>query len=182
MTTIQLKEFIKNGKFGTIGIGSTKTDVINLLGEDFDFGDCGDTQIIKYSWYEFFYWTSNEKIFGIQNDHLVNDCTNHNEMINLENGLCKLDKWFLKENENITFKQISELLVKENIPFVIEPTYPGCDENIIKCIESNVKFDFAMGYSYIQMDDNGEFKEWVEVKLAEKEEDAVLNGIRLFEY
>jgi hypothetical protein len=70
MTTIQLKEFIKTGKFGTIGIGSTKTDVINLLGEDFD----------------------------------------------------------------------------------------------------------------IQMDENGEFKEWVEVKLAEKEEDAVLNGIRLFEY
>jgi hypothetical protein len=32
------------------------------------------------------------------------------------------------------------------------------------------------------MDDNGDFQEWVEVVLAEKEEDAVLNGIRLFEY
>jgi hypothetical protein len=182
MTTIQLKEFIKTGKFGTIGIGSTKTDVIKLLGEGFDFADCDETQIIKYGWYEFFYWTNTEKIFGIQNDHLMNDCANHSEMIILENSVCGLDKWFLKENENITFKQISELLAKENIAFVVEPTYPGCDENIIKCIESNVKFDFAMGYSYTQMDDNGEFKDWVEVVLAEKEEDAVLNGIRLFEY
>jgi hypothetical protein len=181
MTTIQLKEFVKTGKFGTIGIGSTKSDVIDLLGEDFDFGDFGDSQIIKYGWYEFFYWTNTGKLFGIQNDHLVANCTNHDELILFENGLWKLDKWFLRENENFTFKQVMEILEQERIPFVIEPVYPGCDENLIKCTESNVKFDFTMGYSYTEMDERGNFNGWVEVMLAEKEEDAVLNGIRLFE-
>lgn len=54
MNTIHLKEFIRTGKFGTISIGSTKTDVVNELGNKFDFADCGETQIIKYGWYEFF--------------------------------------------------------------------------------------------------------------------------------
>lgn len=74
------------------------------------------------------------------------------------------------------------MLEQERIPFVIEPVYAGCDEKIIKCSESNVKFDFTMGYSYTEMDESGNFNGWVEVMLAEKEEDAVLNGIRLFEY
>jgi len=36
MNTIHLKEFIKTGKFGTISIGSTKSDLVNALGKKFD--------------------------------------------------------------------------------------------------------------------------------------------------
>jgi len=70
-----------------------KNDVITLMRNDFDFGDFDESQIIKYGWYEFFYWTENEIIFAIQNDHLQYDCINHDEMINYENDSIKIDNW-----------------------------------------------------------------------------------------
>lgn len=181
MTTIQLKEFVKTGKFGTISIGSTKTDIINLLGKQFDFTDGDETQIIRYGWYEFFYWTETERVFGIQNDHLQADCTNHGEMINFKNRLWTIDKWFLKEHENITFGQVVEHLNQANIPFTIVPTYPGCNENIIKCSNSNVTFDFVSEYETVLLDSNGKFKKWKEI-IEKNQLNFVLNGVRLFEY
>lgn len=180
MITISLKRFIETGEFGTIKIGSKKGEVINILGEDYDYGDCGDSQIIKYGWYEFFYWTENEKIFGIQNDHLQMDCLNHDEMINFKNDNWMIDKWFLKDEENITFGQVKKLLESENIAYKIEPLY-GCEENIIKCINSNVTFDFASEYSIIEFNEKEQPNEWIEITESE-EDNYILNGIRLFKY
>ncbi|WP_447642800.1 MULTISPECIES: hypothetical protein [Chitinophagaceae] len=181
MTTIQLKEFIKTGKFGAISLGSTKTEVINILGDKFSFADCGDAQIIKYGWFEFFYYTDTEIVFGIQNDALQADCINHNEMINLDSELYRLDKWFLKDNENITFRQVAEYLNQENIPFDIVPAHRGSEENIIKCINSKVAFDFVNGYMIAELNAKGKVEKWKEV-IEENQSDYVLNGIRLFDY
>ena len=181
MTTIHLKEFIKTGQFGTISIGSTKTDLIATLGKKFDFADCGESQIIKFGWYEFFYWTENELIFGIQNDHLVSDCINHDKMIDYKSKLWTIDKWFLQVNKNITFSQIEELLMKEDIPFEIVPAYKGCEENIIRCLNSNVKFDFVNEYGLLELNENGKSKKWKDVIIKEQS-NFVLNGIRLFDY
>ncbi|SHN44538.1 hypothetical protein [Chitinophaga sp. CF418] len=181
MTTIQLKNFIKTGKFGPLTIGSTKGEILSVFGRKYDFADCGETQIIKYGWYEFFYWTENEKIFGIQNDHLQADCINHSGMINFKNRFCTIDKWFLKENQNVTFRQVEEYLNQENIPFTIVPAYEGCDENIIKCIDSNVTFDFVSEYTLVEITAMGKSKDRKDVK-AEHQSDYVLNGVRLFQY
>ncbi|MBT1705431.1 hypothetical protein [Chryseosolibacter indicus] len=112
METIELKEFIKSGIFGTISIHSTKDDVIKCLGKPSDsFGD-EETQTIKYGQYEFSYWTGSETILGIQNDHLQADCINHSEQINFKNETWTLDKWFLEENRNTTLGQVASFLKK----------------------------------------------------------------------
>ena len=181
MNTIHLKEFIRTGKFGTISIGSTKTDVVNELGNKFDFADCGETQIIKYGWYELFYWTESELIFGIQNDHLQADCTNHKEMIHYKSKLWSIDNWFLEVNRNVTFGQVEEYLIREKVSYDIVPAYKGCDENVIKCVLSNVTFDFANEYRLVELNENGKFRNWKEFT-EDEQSNFVLNGIRLFDY
>ena len=181
MHTVHLKEFIKTGHFGTITIGSTKADVVNLLGKKFGFGDFGETQIITYGWYEFFYWTETELIFGIQNDHLQADCTHHKEMIDYKSKVWTIDKWFLEVNKNITFRQVEDLLTAESIPFQIIPAYKGSEENLIKCIGSHVTFDFAHEYRLVEYTEKGRFKNYKEV-VESDQSNFVLNGIRLFSY
>ena len=175
MTSVKLIEFIKTGCFGTITIGSTKEEVLKELGNNLDIIDCGETHIIYYGWYEFFYWTTTELIFGIQNDHLQANCTNHGEMINFQNNKFKLDNWFLKENKNINFGQVEEVLISNNIEYEIIPTWKGCDENIIRCVRSNVTFDFVREYRSIDLSNN--WKEQIETEQSK----FILNGIRLFE-
>ncbi len=179
--TIYLKNFIKTGIFGSIKIGSTKEELIKKLGDKYDWGDFGEAQIIKYSWYEFFYYTDTGKIFGIQNDHLQADCNNYKEVISFKNKYWTLDKWFLKKGHNITFKKIKEILLNEDIEFVIEKSSYANDEKIIKCIESKVTFDFCNEYCILELDDKGKPKNWKEVKV-DNQDDFVLNGIRLFEF
>lgn len=181
MNTIHLKEFIRTGKFGTISIGSKKADVVNALGNKFDFADCGETQIIKYGWYEFFFWTESELLFGIQNDHLQADCTNHKEMIHYKSKLWLIDKWFLEVNRNITFGKVEEYLISEGISYDIVPAYKGCDENVIKCMQSNVTFDFTNEYRLVELNEKGIFKNWKEF-IENEQSNFVLNGIRLFDY
>ncbi len=181
MTTIQLKEFIKTGSFGPISIGSKKSEIVNELGKKFEYADCGETQIIKYGWYEFFYWTETEIVFGIQNDHLQADCVNHKEMINFRSESWIIDKWFLQDNKNISFGQVEDLLKKENIPFDIVPAYKGCNENVIKCSKSNVTLDFVNEYSLVELDEKGKLENWKEY-VEEEQPNFVLNGIRLFDY
>lgn len=135
MKIVSLKKFIETGSFDTLSIGSTREEVIECLGEKYDFYDSGETYIISFGWYEFFFWTDTGRLYGIQNDHLVADCMNHDEMINFRNKKWQLDTWFLKANQHFTFKQVKELLEREKILYTIEPTYTGCDENIIKCLE-----------------------------------------------
>jgi hypothetical protein len=176
---IQLKEFIRTGKFGPISLGSTKADIIRLLGKKNDFADCGETQIVKYGWYEFFYYTKTEIVFGIQNDHVQADGTNHHADINFRNVLWTLDKWFLKENENVTFGQVVDYLNEEKISFEIIPPYHGSEGNIIRCSVSGVKFDFADEYRIMELNAKGKFKDW-KIVTAKDQSKHVLNGIRLF--
>lgn len=179
MKTINLRDFIRTGYFGNITIGSKKADIIRELGKDYSFDDAGETQIISYGWYEFFFWTETTLVFGIQNDHLQADCINHKEMINYKSKLWNVDKWFLHDDRNITFGQVEKFLTREKIAFEIVPTYHGCDENVIRCSKSNVTFDFVKEYSVTEPDDNGKFKAWKE-HIEEKQSNYILNGIRLF--
>ena len=181
MKLFSVKEFIKTGKLGSIGVGSTKHEIIEQFGKRYDFGDCGETCIIKYGWYEFFYWTETEKVFGIQNDHLQADCVNHADMIFFRNKNFIIDHWFLKVGENITFKEIIELLNAESITYTVEPAYKGSDALVIKCSESQVTFDFADEYSHVVLTKKGKFAGYKDI-VETNQSGYVLNGIRLFDY
>jgi len=174
MKTISLKSFAESGRFDSIEIGSSKSKVIELLGTDFDFADCGETQILKYGWYEFFFWSDSEKLFGIQNDHLQADCTNHHEMIKFENKNFKVDNWFLTIGKDFKFSEVISFMKTEQIQFKIEEAYKNGPE-ILK-FNSGVYFDFSEG-SYTW---HAETNKPEEITI-ENQEDYLLNGIRLFD-
>lgn len=180
MKVIELKSFIKTGKFDIIQIGkSTKQDVINLMGNNFDLGDCGETQIIKYGWYEFFYWTESEIIFAIQNDHLQFDCANHNEMIEYENDRIKIDNWFLEVNKNITFSKVIEFLNSEQIKYKLAKQNVEGALEYIK-LSNGIIIDFVnelTTWTYADSKDEWNMKH----ELIKNQHDYILNGIRLFE-
>jgi hypothetical protein len=181
MMVIYLKEFIKTGKFGPISIGSTKDELLNILGKETYFSkDAGESQIICYGPFEFFYWTETGKIFGIQNDHLQADCVNHADMINFKNRKWKLDKWFLENDQNKTFDEVIEKLKEEQIEFEITKPYETSTENIIRCLESNVQIHFAKDFSSVVLNEKGTFKNWKE-NVSENQGDYLLHAITVFD-
>jgi len=102
-------------------------------------------------------------------------------MIDYKNKLWTIDKWFLQINKNITFGQIEELLTQEDISFNIISSGKSSKENIIKCLMSNVTFDFVNVYTLVEYDKKGKFKNWKEYTESDQS-NFVLNGIRLFDY
>ncbi len=165
MTTISLKEFLKTGMLGNIQIGkSTKQDVINLFGEDYDFADCGYDQIISYGWYEFFYHTDSELVFGFQNDHLSADCYNTDD-ISYQNNQVKIDTWFIKPLKVITVSEVESHLKQLAIHFTLqENTY---DKSPEFKLENGISIDFIKAVPY---------------QSKQTEEVYMLNGIRLFNF
>jgi hypothetical protein len=181
MKTILLKEFILTGDFDRIEVGvSTKADLISLMGESHDFADCGDTQIIKYGWWEFFYWTEDNVVFAFQNDHLQFDCTNHEEFVTFENQLVKIDTWFIQPNKNIRFSEIIEHLKAEGIEYSFEKyDFEGALEYIR--LSNGITIDFVPEEITWEIDEStGECT--CSSVVHENQADFVLNGVRLFRY
>lgn len=176
MLTISLKDFALTGHFGPVKIGMTKPEVISLLGipefeMDFQTGYTG----VLYSRYEFFFNTETNILESIQNDHLQGDCENHKELIHFQNDFFTIDTWFIQVQQDITRGQIIELLTREGIVYQ-EETFMGHD--IIR-FESGVTLDFYdKKEEWVTHLNDTETKETV--KVIEKPDDHVLNGIRFF--
>lgn len=177
LKAISLKDLIKTGGFGPIVFGkSTKTDVINVMGPVFDFADCGDTHIMKYGWYEFFYWAESKIVYAFQNDHLLNDCSNHHEMIEYQNDQVKIDYWFLKKNEDRTFSEVVNILIQEAIDFELKKhRYEGAIEYIETT--NGVTMDFVNELSHWDHD-----MQQLHTQIIENRDEYLLNGIRLFKH
>ncbi len=167
MKVISLKSFAKSGSFGNIKMGTLKKDVISILGDDYDYADLNQTQILKYGWYEFFFRKEDEKLFGFQNDHLQADCSNHDEMILFENKNFKIDTWFLKVGLNIDYNELKRILSKERIKFKEKILFKN--EPILQ-LHNGIYFDFNEYPTESQEDST------IEIKKREY----LLNGIRLF--
>ena len=96
-------------------------------------------------------------------------------MILFKNDKFEIDIWFLKVNHDITYKEVKEILKRENISFSEEKYW---DNDIIK-FESGVFLDF---------DDRDDIWEIYEDETTKKDESLiisnkenfVLNGIRYF--
>ena len=181
MKVIDLKKFIETGDFDRIKVGSsTKQDLINLMGSDFDFADLGDTQLLKYGWYEFFCWTDSEIVCGIQNDHVQFDCSNHNEMIEFKNEHVIINNWFLQVNKNITFSKIINILKNENIQYKLKKKNFDGSLEYIK-LNNGITFDFdneLTTWTYNESEDEWDMKN----EVIKNQKDYILNGIRLFKY
>lgn len=178
MKKIKLKDFVLTGEFGPVKIGMTKTQVTELLGEpedDADFGT-GYTGLL-YGWYEFFFETESGILDSIQNDHLQADCSNHHEMILFKNDKIEIDTWFLKLNQDITRREVKEILVNQKISFT-EEDYWGSD--IIR-FESGVYLDFDNRDGVWGINEDGTVEKVESAVIVDKER-FVLNGIRYFPY
>lgn len=176
MKKIKLKDFALTGEFGPVKIGMTKKQVTDLLGEpeaDQDFGT-GYTGLL-YSWYEFFFETDTGILDSIQNDHLQADCSNHDEMILFRNDKIEIDTWFLKLNQDLTRREVKEILDEQRISFT-EEEYWGSD--IIR-FESGVYLDFDNRDGVWGIDEDGTVEKDESIVIVDKE-NFVLNGIRLF--
>lgn len=170
METIHLKQFAITGAFGKIKMGATKTEVTSLLGKKYDFADCNDSYILKYGWYEFFFWTESNTLFGIQNDSL-SGMENDKKTFLFRNKKFKIYPWFFKK-QKFTFKKVIEILNKQNIAYSV-----NTDQYTKIEFDSAVYFDFITEkYVY-----NNKIKNWEE-EIITNREDYILNGIRLFDY
>ena len=166
--------------FGPIQMGAEIQSAIDFFGDDYDFADCGDTQIIKYGWWEFFYWTETRKIFGLQNDHLAFDCANHDEMISLRTEKVEMDTWFIEPNQHVTFIQVENQLSSEGIPFKRDKFSPNDEWDILR-LRNGITFDFNNILIEWKLDEtSGEhvFRE----TLIKDPAKFLLNGIRFFQY
>ncbi len=134
MKTISLKTFIETGKFGTITLGSTKAELIELLGTNFEVLDCDSVQILKYQSYEFSYWTNSEIIFGITTDWL--------HELQVYNKNIKIHPWFIDESSLPTFNEVKQHLEQNQIAFQIENTPSFNHEDYIRITSSKVTLDF----------------------------------------
>lgn len=176
MRKINLKEFALTGDFGPVKIGMIKEQVIELLGEpdsDNDFGS-GFTGLL-YSWYEFFFDKKTKILKSIQNDHLQADCEEHKENILFKNDKIEIDIWFLKLNQDLTRREVKEILQKQEISFS-EEEYWG---NEIIRFESGVYLDFDNKDGIWVIYEDGEMKKDESVTIDDRE-NFVLNGIRYF--
>ena len=137
MTIISLKDFILTGFFGQISLGMAKSEVIEYLGypnETADFG--AGTSGLFYNGFELFFWTDNEKIFAIQNDNLYELLTKKTKY--KLNDKIAVDTSFLQFGQTLTYKNLIEYLMKENIKF---DTVDKGEYDEIKFL-SGVTFDF----------------------------------------
>ncbi len=183
MQTIYLKDFVKTGKFGSIVLGMTIDEVIEILGTPEGITDYknGHSEII-YAYYEFFYLSDKRILYGIQNDHLATfpniktGRVNNKNDICFENGKFNIDIWFLKKNRFLTFKNVTDNLRKENIEF--ELTKGFNDDNIIK-FESGVTLDFDDLSGMTSYDPNT--KDWTWAEKIVDDDMKILNGIRLYD-
>ena len=115
---ISLLQFIKTGNFGGAVLGMTDEEVKASLGmpEDVHYGD--EAILFRYGWWEIhFMRTNGNKAFLIYNDHLLYDCTNHDELIEFENKELKLELDFLKPKQHYRFGQALSYLDNQEIDY-----------------------------------------------------------------
>lgn len=143
--SICLKDFIKTGNWGSIQLGhSTMDEVIRLMGSGFDQADAYDTLIIRYGWYEFFFWKKTKILYAIQNDQLAYDCDNHAEITLVETGQISLDTWFIEENK-IGLQEVLLYLKDEQIPY----RYTKETDYVKLICASGVSLEFSKDLQFI---------------------------------
>jgi hypothetical protein len=174
MKTIYIRDFILNGNFGPVKIGMSKAEIIRELGEPEADNVCseGETGILLYAYYEFFYWSDTQILYAIQNDHLQADCSNHAEMILFENDQFTIDPWFLEVGKSFTYAEVKNILDAEAIEYLEEISYKN-GPAILK-FSRGALLDFSSGN--ITWDKKNGVRE-TNIEMLESN---ILNGIRYF--
>ncbi|MEO0468920.1 MAG: hypothetical protein AAF206_04805 [Bacteroidota bacterium] len=176
MITIYLKQFALTGEFGPVKLGMSKTEVLALLGKpdgDIDLGKAFSS--LQYGWYEFFFIKKTGTLESIQNDHLQAQFTHGNRTINFKNDTFEIDPWFVKAGQDISRKEVKNILRAEGLSFAEEES--GGSE-IIR-FDSGITLDFDNRDGEFFMNEAGEIEPDESVVIVEKEE-FVLNGMRYF--
>ena len=108
---IDIVEFLKTGKFGSVQINDSLEIVIEKLGQpDGEINVSQPYKGIHYGWYELMF--KDNKLQSIQNDHFDSE---DKDSMEFENKSIKINSKFLKANSIKCFFDIKEILEKENI-------------------------------------------------------------------
>jgi len=122
---IEIKDFALTGQFGPITIGDSKERIISLLGtpsNEASLGDNGTT--IFYGSYEFFIDTNNA-LYAIQNDGLLNTWENNSKILpafEFYNKHITIIPWLIKNNKLLTYRDVLSELKKSSFNYK-EVTY-----------------------------------------------------------
>ncbi len=178
--TIHLLDFIRTGSFGGVKLGMTPKEVVNILGKPTHDHGTPDSILLGYGWWEVHLSKhKGNSAYLIYNDHLLYDCSNHDEMLELDSELAELDLDFIKPMEHVRFHQVITLLNHEKIPYrvVNKPYQPMIqtenqvyldfsefepepyddedeDEDEDECLESEKEYDPHEGYQKIEKVDD----------------------------
>jgi hypothetical protein len=136
MLIISLKTFAQTGKFGFVEMQMSKTKVIELLGKPSEAKTNGDTDIIRYGSYEFFFWDRN--LIGIQNEHLQ---YYKQDLAQCSNPVFRINPWFMNGRKERTYKEVVFFLEKAKMAYEEKIEY-GC---VFLYLSSGVSFDFLDG-------------------------------------
>lgn len=163
--TISLKNFILSGNFGPVYIGMPIDDLKQHFGEPGDSYDSGaGTGLLFYNGFEFYYYTDNGAVYGIQNDNLQYEGPDRkSDGLYYFDDTILVDTWFIEFGVPLTYQQVLKHLTQEGISFE-ERARDDYDE--LK-FPSGVTFDFE------------NWKDYTGKQIINREE-AVLNGIRYF--
>jgi len=125
MISINILDFLKTGQFGLIKLGMNIDEVIKILGQPENRLDSPDAILISYGYWEIhFLCNNNNKVFLIQNDNLLYDCTNHDELIEFKNDHFTINLEFLKPFEYIRLEKIIDILKANNIEYQLNHNKP----------------------------------------------------------
>ena len=168
---ISLRQFALTGKFGPVEIGMTKSAVISHLGEA--ESECNYDKhafSLSYGAYELFFNKPDEKLTGLQNDHLFYVDQTKNDSVLFSNSKFEIDSWFIKPYQYSKYAEVRAILQIEGIAFIEESQWGATN---IK-LNSGIYLSFTNG-AYWSIDD----EEFIEP--AKTRDEFFLEGIRLYQ-
>lgn len=147
---ISIIELMKTGRFGGVGLGMSDKAVLEILGEPESMHESEDAFLFYYGrWEAHFLRGAVNELFLIQNDQLLNDCKNHDEMIQFENSIFKIELDFIEPFKNVRLREVLDVLNHHQIKYIL--SHPGA--SLLIKLENNVYLDFINIESSIKVKD-----------------------------
>lgn len=152
---IDLLQFFRTAEFGTVKLGDSKQTIISELGHaDTITSFSKNTLGLIYGTYEF--TLKKDKLVYIQNDHFRLESP---EEFEFSNNTIYIDTGFFKVKNKPTFKNVKDLIERENIPYSCIEYFERTviqlsNEIILDFNDENWDFDTCTSTSYESLDEH----------------------------
>ena len=127
------------GRFGPVYMGMPLDELKQVLGEPSESYDSGaGTALLFYKGFEFYYFTDDNTLYGIQNDNVSYEIPDVIENRFRFNDDLEIDTWFIHFGKALTYEQVLIFLDHEQVGFE-KHDKPDHDEITLP---GGVSFDF----------------------------------------